>query len=129
MMPSEADQMAIGRRQFISALGGAAVTWPLVATAQHSAMPVIGFLLSRGPHDDPPLMEACQRGLKEVGYIEGQNVAIEYRFADNQYERLPELAADLIQHHVTLIIANGPAALVAKAATPTIPIVFVAGFD
>src|SRR5580704_4943781 len=118
----------IRRRKFIAALGGAALAWPLTARAQQSAMPVIGFLLSRGPHDDPPLMDACQRGLKEAGYVEGQNVAIEYRFADNQYERLPELAADLVRHQVTMIIANGPAALTAKAATSTIPIVFVAGF-
>jgi putative ABC transport system substrate-binding protein len=118
----------IGRRRFISALGGAAA-WPLAATAQQTARPVIGFLLTRGPHDDPPLMDACQRGLKEAGYVEGQNVAIEYRFADNQYERLPALAADLIRHQVTLIITNGPAALTAKAATSTIPIVFVSGFD
>jgi putative ABC transport system substrate-binding protein len=120
--------IGIGRRQFIAALGGAAV-WPRAATAQRSAMPVIGFLLSRGPHDDPPLMDACCRGLRESGYVEGQNVAVEYRFADNHYERLPALAADLIQHQVTLIIANGPAALTAKAATSTIPIAFVAGFD
>jgi putative ABC transport system substrate-binding protein len=119
----------IRRRKFIAALGGAALAWPLTARAQQSAMPVIGILLSRGPHDDPPLMDACQRGLKEAGYVEGQNVAIEYRFADNQYERLPELAADLVRHQVTMIIANGPAALTAKAATSTIPIVFVAGFD
>jgi putative ABC transport system substrate-binding protein len=92
-------------------------------------MPVVGFLLSRGPHDDPPLMDACLRGLKEAGYIEGQNVAFEYRFADNHNDRLPALAADLIRRQVSLIIANGPAAVAAKAATSTIPIVFVAGFD
>ena len=90
---------------------------------------MIGFLGSRGPNDDPQLLDAFRNGLKEAGYIEGQNVAIEYRFADNQYERLPALAADLIQHQVALIAANGPPALAAKAATTTIPIVFTAGFD
>jgi putative tryptophan/tyrosine transport system substrate-binding protein len=117
------------RREFITLLGGAAGAWPLAARAQQGKTPVIGFLLSRGPHDDPPLIDACLRGLKEFGFVEGQNVAFEYRFADNHYERLPALAAELVQHQVTLIIANGPAALAAKAATSTIPIVFVAGFD
>ncbi len=117
------------RREFIMLLGSAAVTWPLPARAQQPALPTVGFLGSRGPSDDPLLLEAFRRGLKEAGYIEGQDVAIENRFADNKYERLPALAADLIQHQVSLIAANGPPALAAKAATSTTPIVFTAGFD
>ena len=121
--------ISIGRRKFLSVLGGAAVSWPLAARAQQSAIPVIGFLGSRGPSDDPQLMDAFRRGLKEAGYVEGQTVAIEYRFADNQYDRFPALAADLIRHQVGLIVTNGPPAMAAKAATTTIPIVFTAEFD
>jgi len=92
-------------------------------------MPVIGFLGSRAPDDDPDLLVAFRLGLKDAGYNEGQNVAIEYHFAGNQYERLPVLATDLVRRQVALICANGPAAKAAKAATETIPIVFTAGFD
>src|SRR5690349_5020412 len=115
------------RREFITVLGGAAATWSLGARAQQPAIPVVGFLGSRGPSDDPNLLAAFRLGLKDRGRIEGQNVVIEYNFAENRYERLPAMAADLVRRQVAVICANGPAAQAAKAATETIPIVFTVG--
>jgi putative ABC transport system substrate-binding protein len=123
--------IGIGRRQFISALGGATVAWPLATHAQQPVMPVVGFLHSASAEPNASLVKAFRKGLFDTGFVENQNVTIEFRWADGQNDRLPELANDLVRRHVSVISTPGstPAALAAKAATATIPIVFATGAD
>jgi putative ABC transport system substrate-binding protein len=116
------------RREFIAVLGGAAVGWPLAAHAQQPAMPVIGFLSSRSPSESSGVVAAFRQGLGESGFVEGQNLAIAFRWAEGHYDRLPALAAELVDLHVNVLFAAGgpPSAFAAKAATATIPTVFSA---
>src|SRR5262245_37737786 len=133
MTPNRRGHMAsyIERRKFLATLLGGAAAWPLAARAQQPAMPVIGFLSSRSPEDSAHLVVAFRQGLAEGGFVEGQNVAIEFRWAYGQYDRLPAMAADLVNRRVNVLTAAGgePSALAAKRATSTIPIVFGAGSD
>jgi putative tryptophan/tyrosine transport system substrate-binding protein len=117
------------RRDFIPVLGGALAAWPLTARGQQSATPAVGFLNSASPEQYARQLSAFRKGLGEAGFVEGRNVTIETRWAENQYDRLPALAADLVRRQVDAIAVNNPAVLPAKSATKVIPIVFTVGFD
>jgi putative ABC transport system substrate-binding protein len=119
------------RREFITLVGGTAITWPLAARAQQTPLPVIGFLNSAFPQPFENYVAGFRAGLKATGYVEGQNVTIEFRWAEGRYDRLPEMAADLARRKVAVLVATGgaPSVFAAKAATSTIPIIFTSGTD
>jgi putative tryptophan/tyrosine transport system substrate-binding protein len=117
------------RRQFITLIGGAAAGWPLAAHAQQAPIPVVGFLRTTAAAGSTHLVGAFRQGLNEAGFVEGQNVAVEYRWADDQDDRIPGMAAELVRREAAVIVANGIAVPAVKAATATIPIVFTTGFD
>jgi putative ABC transport system substrate-binding protein len=119
----------LNRREAITLLGGASVAWPITARAQQASMPVVGFLNAQTPHEFTHLVVAFHRGLNEGGFVEGQNVAIEYRWAEQHYDRLPGLAADLVRRQVSVIVGTGGAHVEAIAASRTIPIICSFGGD
>ena len=118
------------RRKFITLLGGMVIAWPLAAQTQQPTTPVIGFIRNTTRDDLADLLKAMHQGLRQTGYVEGRNVTVEYRFADNQLDRLPTMAADLVRRQVAVIVTGGDASsFAAKAATTTIPVIFSTGFD
>ena len=121
--------VTIGRRELLAALGGAAAAWPLAARAQQQTMPVVAFLNSASPDGYVPMVTAFRQGLKEAGYVEDQNVTVEYRWAEGQYDRVPVIALELVGRQVAVIVANTPGVLALKAAITTTPIVFTTATD
>ena len=118
----------MNRREFLTLLGGAAA-WPVVARAQQAVMPMVAFLNSSSPDGYVPMVAAFRQGLREAGYLEGQNVAVEYRWAEGKYDRVPEIAVELVGRQVAVIVANTPGVLALKTAITTTPIVFTTSTD